>query len=92
MADPFRRFEINGTRLFTITYSSQPGTTPYLAIYTGSGNATLVSCATAVLSGSTYSSTVNVTSEGFYGYTWVASFTNGPDVVRGLFRAVRGGA
>lgn len=91
MADPFRRFEIGGTRLFTITYSSQPGTTPYLAVYVGSGNATLVSCATAVLSGSTYGTTVRVNSEGFYGYTWVASFTDGPDIVRGFFRGVRGG-
>ncbi len=93
--DPIRRFEAGDTRQFTVTYSSAPGTTPYLAIYAGSGNSTLVSSQTAGSSSSTafYAFFTMPGTATFYAYVWVASFTAGPvkspEPAAGVFQVVQ---
>jgi hypothetical protein len=91
MSAPLARFEAGGVRQFTANYSSAPTTTPYLALYVGSGNATLVSCATASTSDSThfYRFVTLPESRTLYTALWVASFTAGPVVQAFNFQVVK---
>ena len=88
--DPILRFDVGDTRQFTVAYSQAPSTTPYLAIYTGSINTTLVSSQTASTSSTTtfYAFWTLPTSRLFYTFAWVASFSQGPVVNRGMFQAI----
>ena len=80
-----------GTKLFSAAYSSAPST-PSLAIFTGSGNGTLVDCGTMASSSSIAFYrffTVPNTPNTIYGWEIVGSFTNGPVVQRGTFVGVK---
>lgn len=91
MSEPIPRIEAGTTKLFLATYSSQPGTTPLLMIYAGSGTGTLVASLTGVASTSTVYAvpwTLPSTSQ-LYAYLWVASYTAGPVLFPGLFQGIR---
>ncbi len=81
------KFEGGQTRQFTVTYSVAPST-PNFALYTGSGNGTLVHSRLATASSTTafYEFVTLPNSQQFYGYQWTASYTSGVDVIRGLIK------
>lgn len=92
MSSSLPRLELGTTKLFSVTYSTAPTTSAYLAIHAGSGAATLVHCAQGVSSdsGLTWGAhfTIPASSQVVYTYTWVASFGAGPVVVRGQFQGI----
>ncbi len=92
MAKPMPRFEIGDTRQFTVAYSSAPTSTPYLAIYCGSGDGTLCSSQTGATSSTTafYAFYTLPSSRVTYYYTWIASFSgSGPKMLAGQFQAIK---
>ena len=90
MSNPIKRLEAGDTKLFTITYSSAPST-PYLAIYVGSDNTTLVRCLTATASSSTqfYAFVTLPQTRQIMVFEWVGSFTNGPVITRETFQVIK---
>ena len=84
------KFEGGQTRQFTVTYSVAPGT-PKFVLFTGSGDGTVVATATATASSTTdfYTFVTLPDTQNFYGFQWTASYANGPDVVRGVFKVIR---
>jgi hypothetical protein len=84
------RYEVPDTKRFTVTYSTPPGSTPYFALYCGSGSTILVTSVTGTASDTThyYTHYTLPVSRYIYEYQWVASYTTGPVIVRGMFKAV----
>lgn len=89
MAKPLSRYEVPDTKRFTVAYSTAPGVAPFFALYYGSGS-TLVFSVTGTQSDTThyYCHYTLPYSRTIYGYEWVASYTTGPVVVRGMFKTV----
>jgi hypothetical protein len=90
MAKPLLRFEVPDTRRFTVAYSSAPGVAPYFALYYGSAS-TLIHSVTGTASDAThyYTHYLLPASRTIYMFEWVASYTTGPVVVRGMLKTVR---
>lgn len=93
MANPIPRFETGDTRMFSVTFSTAPGTAPLFTITCGSGASTLVQSITCTSSSSTqWFAMFTITANSpnlMYRYAFVASYTDGPVVNAGLFHAVR---
>lgn len=91
MQTTLTQIETGTTRDFIVTYSSQPGTTPYFALYVGSGEGTLVYSATTVASSAIEYHAIYTlpSSRMFYMFEFVSSFSQGPVVTRGAFQAVK---
>lgn len=86
------RLEIATTKTFSVVYSATPLGSPHFAVTTNTG--TVV--ASIPMSGTANSwfafYTIPGTANVLYAYTITASFTAGPDVLRGLFLGHRTGA
>lgn len=84
------KFECGQTRQFTVTYSEAPST-PKFALFTGSGDGTILASVTATASSATdfFVFVTLPNTQNFYGFQWTASYASGPDVVRGIFKTVR---
>lgn len=90
MPSQIPRFEWNDTRQFSVVFSSQPST-PTLAIWGGSGNATLVGSPLVQASATNayFAYFTMPASSQLLCVEWTASFAAGPVVQRTLIQTVK---
>lgn len=90
MSTPIPRIEAGDVRQFTVVYSGVPST-PRLALYTGSGDGTLVYSVTGTASSTTafYAFYTFPNSRMLYVAEWVGSFTAGPVTFRDYVQVIK---
>ena len=88
--DAFDRIEAGDTRQFFVSYSGTPPQAPSFTVWMNSGNAQMISSATATSSSATeFYRFFTPYTPGFYAFAFVASFTTGPSKDAGVFQVVR---